>query len=297
MTYQSENTLLHFTSAKNAALILGTSTINFGSLGNSNDLSENPRLLDSLALMCDAKPEGVAGDLLTRAQLVREIQSMGFICLSEFTAYKDNVTGDLLFHEPDKFELMMGHYASKGQGICLMFDKLKFIEELKYRGNDAEFHAIKHDKVKYENSGGVWDLSTISDYRDLASGENLGRLFIKREVWEYENEYRVLRVPHLKKPQSEIPLGVTFDKEALIGFAYCTLGYDAYPWTAEAQMYIDACKHSKYQPAEYEFSPYSREKKGGMEYIKMTKEGDRESSHCKCAQPNQALKGLRTVGC
>lgn len=272
MNYQSENVLIHFTSAKNAALILGTSTINFGSLGNSNDLSENPRLLDLVGFASAVKPrEDFARDALSHSQLVRAIQSMGFICLSEFTIYKDSRAGDLLLHEPDRFELMMGHYASKGQGICLMFDKLKFIEELKYRGNDAEFHAIKHDKIEYKNSGGVWDLSTISDYRDLASGENLGRLFIKREVWEYENEYRVLRVPHLKKPQSEIPLGVTFNSKALIGFAYCTLGNHTYPWTAEAQMYIDACKHSPCKPAEYEFSPYGRCEKGGN-YIGLKKQ-------------------------
>lgn len=59
MTYQSENVLIHFTSAKNADLILGTSTINFGSLGHSNDLSESPGLRDLSPLIGDISAYGL----------------------------------------------------------------------------------------------------------------------------------------------------------------------------------------------------------------------------------------------
>lgn len=293
MSLPEENALLHFTGAKNAALILGASTLNFGGLGNSNDLSESPRLLDLLGFMGDAKAEeAFVRDTSSHSQLVRAIQSMGFICLSKFFIATDN-NGDRLLQDPNRFELMMGHYASKGQGICLMFDKLNFIEELKYRGNDAEFHTVANNDVAYNDVGGIWDLSTLNDYRELASGENLARLFIKREIWKNEKEYRVVRVPNAKKSQSEIPPGVTFNPKALIGFAHCTLGAKTYPWTAEAQMYIDACKHSQYKLDEYEFSPHSR----CGQYLRMSKGNEGESSPCKFAEPIQPSKGLHTVGC
>lgn len=270
MTCPSENALLHFTSAKNAALILRSLTLNFGGLGNSNDLSENPRLLDLVPFTGNVKPrEEFLQDSLFHRQYVRQIQNMGFICLSKFTVHPYDES--LLLQDPDRFELMMGHYASQGQGICLIFDKSKFIEELKYRGNDANYHTVHHGEVSYANSGGVWDLSKLSDYRDLASGENLSRLFIKRKVWEPENEYRVVQIPNAGKPQNEIPKGVNFDREALIGFVHCTLANFTYPWSAEAKMYIDTCRHSPYKPAEYEFIPYGRGGKGGS-YISLNKQ-------------------------
>ena len=82
---------------------------------------------------------------------------------------------------------MWGHYANKGNGVCIVFNKQKLIERI-------EEHRLYHSKITYSdnyNSSIIFDVNY--DYRKPFNQKQMRRhFFIKTSDWSYEQEYRVI---------------------------------------------------------------------------------------------------------
>lgn len=88
---------------------------------------------------------------------------------------------------------MWGHYADKGYGVCLAFDKKQLLGQLK--GSN-----ISHDKIQYSAN---YDNSIIVEV-DVSKcfKRKIDELFFqKSEDWSYEQEYRIIKV--IKKNEED----------------------------------------------------------------------------------------------
>ena len=102
---------------------------------------------------------------------------------------------------------MWGHYAQKGKGICLVFQKGKFIKAVKRRNT-----TLYSKEVDYYDTLNPQDFLYEQRYGTLASFINDKKdtfLFHKSKDWEYEQEFRVVSIK--KNPK---PLNV---RESLVG--------------------------------------------------------------------------------
>ena len=85
---------------------------------------------------------------------------------------------------------MWGHYASRGQGGCLVFDKDKFIASI----NDP---ALYHRYVIYHPSDIneiVYDKDRDVHFDDFIRNAKDELFFHKTPDWSYEQEYRVIAI-------------------------------------------------------------------------------------------------------
>ena len=165
MTYNG-NHLFHFTSLDCACKIIISKQLKFGKFENVNDIAEIKREFFS----------NVEEDII-----LKELDKFQFISLTRDKRYKRGFEIDPLW----------GHYAIKGNGVCLVFDKKKLINFFKstYK-KQCWCGPIKylkhHTNAKFGGNFAKDNIVSeiIRDRKDI--------FFNKAIDWSYEQEYRLL---------------------------------------------------------------------------------------------------------
>lgn len=166
MTYDDGTHLFHYTKFDSALKIIISNTLRFGKFKDMNDIAEVKR-----DIFANLPPELVE----------KELDKYHSI---SFTKDKDSPRG---------FEInpLWGYYADKGNGVCLVFDKLKLLSCL-----NSQFADFKHSgEIGYKDkfSSALFpkgkSLSVVSHYIK----NNIESIFFtKSSEWQYEQEFRLL---------------------------------------------------------------------------------------------------------
>lgn len=168
-TFQKTEKLFHYTSISSALKIIDSNSLRFGSLKNMNDINEAYRNI----FYADGVDEDAVNEEL---QKYRQI----------------SLTKDGSNQRGYNIPAMWGHYAEKGNGACIVFDKSILLSSLQ--------GGMSSDNVLYvENFDGdihVKDSSNISSFFQSHVKEIF---FTKTKDWSYENEYRILLKTNSKK--------------------------------------------------------------------------------------------------
>lgn len=175
--------LYHYTSYENGLNIIKTGCLRFGKLKKMNDINELYRPL-FYTIDCEYDEEKAQSviDHLQQISLTKDTKSrMGFDIPS-----------------------MWGHYADKGNGVCLVFDKQKLLKNLPKE-------VLLHHAIKYSNS---FHPSIIFHHSNIKIGKLNGftidelkqEFFTKTKDWEHEQEYRILAENEIDKKRILLPL-------------------------------------------------------------------------------------------
>lgn len=156
--------LYHYTSFETACKIIETKKIKYGRLKNMNDINEafRPGFWDT-KLNVDQQSINKA---LNKFKQI------------SFSIDKKNIKG---FDIP----MMWGHYADKGYGVCLVFDKSK-IEELT---KDNRLYA--RDKIIYTQRNPYITVK-VNNIDDYLWRKKKVFFFKKTKDWEHEQEFRII---------------------------------------------------------------------------------------------------------
>lgn len=180
--------LCHFTSFESALRIIGSKILLFGNFQNMNDIAEVKRESHSMY------PEAFENEL-------RMYKGISLTYSSD---------------EQKAFEIdpLWGHYAQKGNGICLMFDKKELLNN--YREQFPDVCIPENLKIRYsENFTNA--AFTDNDYdglRQLKQSEVVDIFYTKHKAWEYENELRLIARSDREKIFLEL-------KDCLLGIIVC----------------------------------------------------------------------------
>lgn len=191
MTYNG-NHLFHYTTLDSAIKIILGNTLRFGKFENMNDIAEVKR-----ELYDEAGSEYLE-------QIVSQYRAISLTI--------DSGTNDRGF----AIDALWGYYADKGNGVCLVFDRRKLIDEY------TKQFRIKNDgipadlSVKYEDDYSNLNFGEGNTYDQLEKyvKENIEELFYKKDhCWQHEKELRLL----VKSPEDTfLALG-----DSLIGAIIC----------------------------------------------------------------------------
>lgn len=177
--------LYHYTSFKNAMKIIESKTLLFSPLKCMNDINEVYR------------PFLVNGGLTDNVQKTIE---------TEIAHYQQ-----LSFSQDDErkgFDIpaMWGHYANKGAGVCLVFDKKKILKALPENCYKA---AVNYDANDIAYLFEVKNESVLP----LSDEEIKDFFFRKTSDWAYEQEFRVV----IKNEEEDLNKRLTLNfEDALI---------------------------------------------------------------------------------
>ena len=172
--FESTEKLYHYTSFDNALKILLLRELRFSRLSGMNDIYES------------SKHIGIIGDCNNIADITetfnKEIRGYQQISLSIDDHAKNRFGFDL--------PAMWGHYAEKGNGVCLVLNKKKLLKKL-----NAEWLC---GTIVYEDNLDNWILAPCSEITDINKvpayiRKNREQLFLtKTKDWEYEQEFRII---------------------------------------------------------------------------------------------------------
>lgn len=178
--FSSTKKLYHYTSFENALKILTTGRLKFSQLSNLNDINEACRteyidVTDSQILSSDLES---SYSYLEKGVIAKALQKFRQISLS---MDKDNKPGFAI-------SPMWGHYAQKGQGVCLAFDKNKLTRELKPN---------EYGTVRYEEGVDGSIIISVNNINDCVNYLDTHRqeIFFKKSLdWSYEQEFRIVKL-------------------------------------------------------------------------------------------------------
>jgi len=171
--------LCHFTRFDTALKIIESNCLRFGRLNNMNDIHENDKI--TFVNLDNQRIDEFSSDVLDALQ-------------DEIYKYRQiSLTAEGEDGDKDGFDLhqMWGLYADSGDGVCLVFDKNELLK-------NPDMPVIKHGRVIYEGSKKLESfVITDSQSPGKVVDETRRRLheifFYKREEWEHEQEYRLLK--------------------------------------------------------------------------------------------------------
>ena len=181
--FNSIEKLYHYTRFESCKKIIETNTLLFGRLKDMNDINELYRPLFNNGVD-DENAEKVQSmiDKLQQISLTRDMKNkMGFDIPS-----------------------MWGHYADKGNGVCLVFDKQKLLNRLSY--NES---ILFKGEIKYKSSFHSSIFAKFDKYGNakLFSKNELKQYFFsKTKDWANEQEYRILAINNIDQERLNIPL-------------------------------------------------------------------------------------------
>lgn len=164
--------LYHYTTLERAISILSTNKLFMGRLASMNDINESYRPL-STYIEPGKSSESKDKERLKGAE--KQLQRIRQTSLS--------VDGEMPgFANP----IMWGHYADRGEGICIVLDKKALIRKLKGAGG---FH---YGLVMYEKDFNP-DI-TIGENPEIYFLEHMNEIFFKKsDCWKPEQEFRIIR--------------------------------------------------------------------------------------------------------
>lgn len=185
VTFQNTQKLYHYTSVCSAMKIIASKTLIFGKPQRMNDIHEVYR-----------------GIFYENAQSHETIEA-------ELGQYRQlSLVNDNTPRAGYDIPAMWGHYAEKGNGVCLVFDKQKLLSCLKA---DMWHESIRYDQ-NYDSSIKV-PKENIEGYFKTHKDEIF---FTKTGDWAYEQEFRV--VTRLEKDTKD-PLKLDF-KDSLVAVIF-----------------------------------------------------------------------------
>jgi hypothetical protein len=164
VTFQQVEKLFHFTSIDSAIKIIISNTLRFGKLRGMNDINESYRYI--------FYDEGI--DETSVEQEIAKYQQI-------------SLTMDSDKRQGFEISAMWGHYAEKGKGVCLVFDKDKLISLSNI--NDKE---ITTSNVIYTDEYNSNILVTDTNIPNFFTNNITGLFFQKTIDWSYEQEFRLL---------------------------------------------------------------------------------------------------------
>lgn len=177
--FQLTEKLYHFTSFDTAKKIIESNSLRFGRLSNMNDLHENDKVtfVDINGQCIKDFPSDVLDALHDEIYRYRQIS---------LTA--EGEKGDELGFN---LHQMWGHYADKGEGVCLVFDKNELMKS-------HDMPDITHDRVNYDKpeelvSFAVSNSEKPEEVVNEVSSKTKEIFFHKRKEWEHEQEYRLIK--------------------------------------------------------------------------------------------------------
>lgn len=163
--------LYHYTTFESAVKIITSKTMLFSKIERLNDINES------------------SGYSILYSNASEEDKNRYDLLLRNFKQI--SLTTDIENRKGFNIPAMWGHYASRGSGVCLVFDRVKFQSDFKlpkYYCNKVEYKeykdlsAICYDKEKYSN---------IDDF----VRKNVDDIFlVKTPDWKYEQEFRLITI-------------------------------------------------------------------------------------------------------
>lgn len=195
------NHLFHYTSFEAALKICTSRTLRFGVFSNMNDIAEASRNI---------------GGMLPVDEIEKELAKYKSISLTRDKALRRGFAIDPLW----------GHYAQKGNGVCLVFDR-EIIEAnlAKQFGGRAMMHPISY--LPNATNAIFFDSEKPLELEKEIAQDIEEIFFTKSLDWEYEQEERIL----LKTEDNETLLN--FENEALIAAILCLPRTEKYEKSTE----------------------------------------------------------------
>lgn len=181
--FNNTEKLYHYTSFDNAMSIIATGKLRFSQLCNLNDINEayRPEFIgfDRTASIPDFNKSFSS---LDKGVITKAIQKFQQISLSMDT---DDNCGFTI-------SPMWGHYAQKGTGICLVFDKNKLISNL-----NTDDYGIVQYRTEIDGSI-IIPFNNIGDCAGYINSHKKEIFFTKTSDWSYEQEFRIVKMSKRK---------------------------------------------------------------------------------------------------
>lgn len=161
--FQKIDKLYHYTKFDSAIRIILSNHLKFGKLGDMNDVNEAYKRI-SYECWCDVDTKYVQCELKKYRQI--------------------SLAMDGSTYQGFDISAMWGHYAEKGKGVCLVFDKQKLLKCL-----SADMHSCK---VKYKRKFKGYVHINSDNIEKSLERKRQGFFFTKSLDWTYEQEYRII---------------------------------------------------------------------------------------------------------
>jgi hypothetical protein len=183
--------LYHYTKPKTAIKILTSHQFKFGHLHNTNDPFEKLINRYSHSDFQDKEPE-VEDYMMKLVAYMNENIAVG--CFG---------TGNNMIRGDEKWT-MWAHYANKHLCVCLVFDKKKFLENVKTNSLDPLSQLIDYKKT-FRLDPILFKQYINESFETFLRRFQTPMLFTKHEDWFVENEFRI----------------VVFEREFSVSIANC----------------------------------------------------------------------------
>lgn len=161
--FQEIEKLYHYTKFENAIRIIESNKLRFGRVGDMNDINEAYKRI-SYAHRSNVRTEDVHNELKRYRQI--------------------SLTMDDSSYQGFDISAMWGHYAEKGKGVCLVFDKRKLLKCL-----SSDMHSCK---VNYKRKFKGYIHINSENIGKSLERKRKGFFFTKSSDWKYEQEYRII---------------------------------------------------------------------------------------------------------
>lgn len=169
MTYNG-NHLFHYTTLDSGIKIILSNTLRFGNFENMNDIAEVRReLYDNI-------------DSQTLEGIIAEYQAISL------TNDSEDVRGFAI-------DSLWGYYADKGNGVCLVFDRQKLLNEYNKSFRSTNDGIPNDLSISYERDFSNLNFGdgTSQDELEAYVLDNLDQFFYKKDTcWQHEKELRLL---------------------------------------------------------------------------------------------------------
>ena len=170
--------LYHFTSSRSALDIIKSSSLKFSRMKKLNDINETYRPV-YYDFTGNAKAKSDNQKLIEK-----EIRKYRQISFSQDIKNDPKCATKMAF----TIEPMWGHYAERGYGACLVFDKSKLLENL---GDDIWYREIEYSDA-HDSSIDIHG-NNPEEIREELSRNRIEYFFTKTKYWEYEQEFRLVK--------------------------------------------------------------------------------------------------------
>lgn len=149
--------------------IIESGMLKFGALPRMNDITEANK-----EIYLSGEPDEVEWEKL-------DLSAVRLNCVGQISLSQDALFPGFALHA------MWGHYAERGEGCCIVFDKNKIVEE-------ANRNAFFHGEVIYDNAIENITFPEKISVEEYMSSHHESLFFHKRYEWEHEQEYRIINL-------------------------------------------------------------------------------------------------------
>lgn len=169
MSFKEKPKLYHYTSLKSLAEILKYGVLKFGVLPKMNDITEAVK-----DIFIQSDKANINWETIVKIE--ERLNHVGMISLTQ-----DGLIAGYAINS------MWGHYAEKGEGCCLIFDKNRIVEECNKLG-------LKYGSIIYDEP--VSHIISDDNQDDLGLLETeFEKIFLYKSIdWKPEQEFRIVNL-------------------------------------------------------------------------------------------------------